>query len=217
MRNKNKENSDEFEFPEDETIEEEETPIGTDIVIVDGIFTNGKTIFSDPNAIPSLYDKSYFGSKTADNKLEIDTMETLILLERKRIRVFNEVQQELSFETIVSQASATEERFWTKYLIYRDLRQRGYVVRMGFGDGIDFRVFPRGATHQEDIAKYFICILAEGDPVQLETLDKITRQTITARKELLLAIIDRLGDPTYYKLEQFKLTPNDSGKGKWEK
>jgi tRNA-intron endonuclease len=217
MPKKDKEDPEEFTFPEDDSPEEEEIVSGPDIIVVDGIFANGKTIIADPNAIPNLYEKSYFGSKTADNKLEIDTMETLMLLERKRIRVFNENQQEITFETVVSQASASDERFWTKYLIYRDLRQRGYIVRMGFGDGIDFRVFPRGAAHQEEIAKYFICILAEGDPVQLETLDRMTRQTITARKELLLAIIDRLGDPTYYKLEQFKLTPNDSVKGKWEK
>ncbi len=54
--------------------------------------------------------------------------------------------------------------------------------------------------------------MAEGDPVQLETLDKITRQAVSSRKELLLAIIDRLGDPTYYKLEQSRLSVNELGK-----
>ena len=35
---------------------------------------------------------------------------------------------------------------------------------------------------------------------------------MSSRKELLLAIIDRLGDPTYYKLEQSRLSVNELGK-----
>jgi tRNA-intron endonuclease len=183
-----------------------------EIIIADGIFHDDKIYIEDPTAISGIYEKSFFGTINNNNTLELEILEALMLMERKRLHLYSESQEMITFEQLVEGASLKDERVWTKYLIYRDLRQRGYVVRMGYGDGLDFRVFPRGAIHQEEIAKYFICILAEGEPVQLETLDKITRQSVSARKELLLAIIDRLGDPTYYKLEQFKLMLNEKGK-----
>jgi len=205
----------EFDIGEDETEEEIDQFPEPSISVVDGQFRNSKVYIADHPSACSIHDQSFFGNFTSDKQLELDLMEALILQERKRIHIYDEQHHEMSFENIIAFAAKSDDRIWTKYLIYRDLRQRGYVVRMGFGDGMDFRVFPRGAQHQEDVAKYFICILPEGDPVQLETLDKITKQSIMARKELLLAIIDRLGDPTYYKLEQFKLTPNDKVKGAW--
>ena len=146
------------------------------MIIADAVHQEDKITVSDPTAIAAIYEKSFFGTMTAQNTLELEILEALLLLERKRFRLYTEDQATITFEDLLSITAGKDERIWTKYLIYRDLRQRGYVVRMGFGDGIDFRVFPRGAIHQEDVAKYFICILAEGDPVQLETLDKITRQ-----------------------------------------
>lgn len=205
----------EFDIGEDEIEDEVDQFPETSVSVVEGVFRIGKVYIADPSSASSIHDQSFFGNFTNDKQLELDLMEALILQERKRIHIYDEQRHEMNFESILTYAAKFDDRIWTKYLIYRDLRQRGYIVRMGFGDGMDFRVFPRGAQHQEDVAKYFICILPEGDPVQLETLDKITKQSIMARKELLLAIIDRLGDPTYYKLEQFKLTPNDKGKGTW--
>ena len=82
------------------------------------------------------------------------------------------------------------------------------MVRLGYGEGIDFRVYPRGSTRSEAIAKYFIFILDEGNSVQLQNLDQITQQTLNARKKLIIVTLDRLGDPTYYHLEQTKLPEN---------
>ena len=89
------------------------------------------------------------GTMTAQNTLELEILEALLLLERKRFRLYTEDQATITFEDLLSITAGKDERIWTKYLIYRDLRQRGYVVRMGFGNGIDFRVFPRGVLSQK--------------------------------------------------------------------
>lgn len=185
------------------------------IDIIDGIFKNNKIkILNSPTA-QSLYEKNYFGTLLPNNSLELDVLEALLLIERSRINIFDENKKEMTAEQILSIVVEEDPRIWVKYLVYRDLRQRGYMVRLGYGEGIDFRVYPRGSTRTEAIAKYFIYILDEGNSVQLQNLDQITQQTLNARKKLIIVTLDRLGDPTYYHLEQTKLPKNSKKEDFW--
>ena len=58
---------------------------------------------------------------------------------------------------------------WVNYLVYRDLRSRGYVVREGFGGGIDFRIYERGA-YGKDTAPYLVLNTQEGKPLPINDL-----------------------------------------------
>jgi tRNA-intron endonuclease len=86
-----------------------------------------------------------------------------------------------------------------------DLRKRGYLVRTGYGDGIDFRVFKRGADFNEDTAKYLIFPVFESNPIELRDLDKISRVAMSSRKDLIIATVDRLSKPTYYSVKKFEI------------
>ena len=185
------------------------------IEIIDGIFKNNKIEISNSPTSQSLYEKNYFGTLLPNNSLELDVLEALLLIERSRINIFDENKKEMTAEQILSIVVEEDPRIWVKYLVYRDLRQRGYMVRLGYGEGIDFRVYPRGSTRSEAIAKYFIYILDEGNSVQLQNLDQITQQTLNARKKLIIVTLDRLGDPTYYHLEQTKLPENSKKEDFW--
>ncbi len=185
------------------------------IEIIDGIFKNNKIEISNSPTAQSLYGKNYFGTLLPNNSLELDVLEALLLIERSRINIFDENKKEMTAEQILSIVVEEDPRIWVKYLVYRDLRQRGYMVRLGYGEGIDFRVYPRGSTRSEAIAKYFIYILDEGNSVQLQNLDQITQQTLNARKKLIIVTLDRLGDPTYYHLEQTKLPENSKKENFW--
>ena len=50
---------------------------------------------------------------------------------------------------------------FTKFIIYRDLRTRGYIAKEGFGFGNDFRVYERGEYFKKP-AKYVIFGINEG-------------------------------------------------------
>ncbi len=183
----------------------------SEFIVVDAMYSEGKIFLPNSATSQQLFEKNYFGNiseKKGIPILELDIIEALLLLERNRLRIINDTGTEITAEEILTQTAKLDERIWVKYLVYRDLRQRGYIVRMGYGDHIDFRVFPRGSTQKSGIAKYFVYILEEGHRIHLQNLDKITAQTLTARKILSLAIVDRLGDITYYLLEQLQFQPN---------
>ncbi|UCD73094.1 MAG: tRNA-intron lyase, partial [Candidatus Bathyarchaeota archaeon] len=91
-----------------------------------------------------------------------------------------------------------------KYLIYRDLKSRGYVVRGGFGWGVDFRVYERG-KYGEVTARYLILSMREGKPISLEDLIRVLRQSQTLKKELVLAVMNRRGEIVYYSISELTL------------
>ncbi|MHA1521134.1 MAG: tRNA-intron lyase [Promethearchaeota archaeon] len=204
---KNEENPKEMTDPTKEETRE--------IIVIKGVLSKDKIIVAyDPTA-QGLHEKSYFGTKLSNDQLELEIIEALLLKERNRIEIFTSTGEEISAEEILARASQLDSQIWIRYLVYRDLRQRGYIARLGYGQDIHFRIFPRGANPTTDIAKYFVYILEEENAVHLDTLDTITTQTLNSRKNLLLATVDRLGDITYYQLEQFKLPHNKKNEKKW--
>jgi tRNA-intron endonuclease, archaea type len=186
-----------------------------EILVFQAHLKNKKIIINDQEAIPEFFEKSYIGSKLADSSLELDIEETLLLMERQRIKVFYGQTLIKTPKNLLIHFDTNNNQIWAKYLVYRDLRQRGYIVRQGYGTDIDFRVFSRGASRTEDVAKYFIYILNEAKPISLDKLHTITAQALKSRKILVLAVVDRLGEPTYYTLDEFHLIENKQKKKVW--
>jgi tRNA-intron endonuclease len=94
-----------------------------------------------------------------------------------------------------------DENAWVHYLVYRDLRSRGYVVREGFGAAIDFRIYERGA-YGKDTASYLILSTQEGKPVPIEDLTGALQQCQSQKKEMILAVMNRRGEIVYYSVSQ---------------
>ncbi len=136
--------------------------------------------------------------------LLLNFYEALYLLDKGLILVKDEKGGEINFQQLLQAAEKTDENAWAKYLVYRDLRSRGYVVREGFGLGIDFRVYERG-EYGKDTAKYLILSLQEGKPMTMEELTQIMRQCQSLKKELILAVMSRRGEIVYYSVSQLTL------------
>ncbi|MFX0096678.1 MAG: tRNA-intron lyase [Candidatus Hodarchaeota archaeon] len=165
--------------------------------ITEGVLIDNNVIVSGEKAT-ATYEAGYYGSILEEEKLGLEIVEALLLIERKRLKVLDEKGQELDFQSILKGTLDVDPRIWTKYLVYRDLRSRGYIVRLGYGSGVDFRVYERGAVLNEDVAKYLIHVVVEGAPLELASLEKIIRAATSSRKKLVLGVVDRQGETTYY-------------------
>lgn len=179
---------------------------------IEGVIEDNKVIISDKEGIEDFYQTSYIGTleknKDGQEIIILEPMEVLLLCERRRILLWedndkNKVQYD--FEKLLEYFTQYDDRLWHKYIIYMDLRKRGYIVRTGYGDGIDFRVFKRGANFEEDSAKYLIYPVYEGTPIELKDLDRISRVAMSSRKDLIVATVDRLSKPIYYSVKKFQI------------
>ncbi len=193
----------------------EDLPEKPEKIQVEGSIEKDKVIILDPKGIQEFYENSYIGTIEKIEKntngqelLIIDAVEVLLLCERKRILVWedNDKNKNLyDFEGLLTYFTQYDERLWQKYIIYMDLRKRGYIVRTGYGEGLDFRVYKRGADFEKDSAKFLIFPVFEGNPIELRDLDKMSRVAMSSRKDLIVATVDRLSKPIYYSVKKFQI------------
>ena len=178
---------------------------------IEGIIRKEKVVISNQEAIEEFYKNSYIGTLVSENDQEIlvlDPLEILLLSERRRILLWEDNdknKRQHDFESLLEHFTKFDDRLWHKYVIYMDLRKRGYIVRTGYGEGIEFRVYKRGADFINDSAKYLIYPVFEGEPIELKDLDKISRVAMSSRKDLIIATVDRLSKAIYYSVKKFQI------------
>ena len=169
---------------------------------IEGALTEKGVKIASKQRIEELKAKGY--GVEENGGLLLNFYEALHLLDKSIVSVKNEKGGEIDFQQLLQVAKKTDENAWAKYLVYRDLRSRGYVVREGFGLGVDFRVYERG-EYGKDTAKYLILSLQEGKPITMEELTQIMRQCQSLKKELILAVMSRRGEIVYYSISQLTL------------
>lgn len=183
---------------------ERETEAGSEaeLKIRASLRENG-VLVSSLGDIEELSSRGYGVSE--NGKLVLAFYEALFLLGRDILQVKDEKNgKEVSFQDLLQRFQLVDEDAWVRYLIYRDLRGRGYVAREGFGMGIDFRVYDRG-EYGKETAKYLIFGVQEGQPVSMEGLARALRYVQSLKKRLVLAVINRRGEVVYYSLSQLTL------------
>ena len=137
-------------------------------------------------------------------ELRLNFYEALYLLDKQMLETEDEQGRNVSFQSLVQRYESVNENAWAGYLVYRDLRSRGYVVREGFGSRVDFRVYDRG-DYSRATAKYLIISVQEGKPTSLEDLTNSLTESLGLKKELVLAVINRRGETVYYSVSELNL------------
>ena len=130
-------------------------------------------------------------------KLVLTPHEAFYLLEKGRITVEGRKKESITFEKLVKSAATKEPALWVKYLVYRDLRDRGYIVRES--QVFDFEIHGKGPMRR------YVYIVYEGGEADLKTLRKLLKRASRDKKDLILAVVDRRTDIVYYSLDFLKV------------
>jgi tRNA-intron endonuclease len=145
-------------------------------------------------------EESGYGAREGRDLLLKD-YEALYLLYSKKLDLEDGSGKKVSFEKLAEIAQRKAGDSWTKFVIYRDLRSRGYIVREGFGFGTDLRVYERG-DYPKKPAKYVVFALDEGIEKGMADLQKSVKEMAKMGKEAIIAVIERRGEVIYYKVSK---------------
>jgi tRNA-intron endonuclease, archaea type len=160
-----------------------------------GVLAEKGVIVTEQSSIDALSSRGY---GALENKVFTLTFyESLYLLDKGMLEIKAEKGKAADFQSLLHCYEAQNENAWVNYLVYRDLRSRGYVVREGFGGGIDFRIYERG-TFGKDTAPYLVLNTQEGKPLPVNDLAGALQQCQSQKKELTLAVMNRRGEIVYY-------------------
>jgi tRNA-intron endonuclease len=166
-----------------------------------GVLTEKGVRIAEKSSVDALSQRGY---GTAENDVfTLAFYEALYLLDKEMLEVKDEKEKAVNFQDLLRCYEDANENAWVNYLVYRDLRSRGYVVREGFGAGTDFRMYERGA-YGEDTASYLILGTQEGKPLPIDDLAKALRHCQSQKKELILAVMNRRGEIVYYSVSSLQ-------------
>jgi len=164
-----------------------------------GVLAKKGVRIAEQSSIDALSQRGY---GTAENDVfTLAFYEALYLLDKALLEVKDEKGRKVDFQALLQSYEKTDANAWVNYLVYRDLRGRGYVVREGFGAGTDFRIYDRGA-YGKDTASYMVLGTQEGKPLPVDDLTKALRHCQSQKKELILAVMNRRGETVYYSVSQ---------------
>ncbi len=153
---------------------------------------------ADPAEAGAIYGRGFFGT-LAGGGLALDRTEAVYLAEMGRLDVRAVAGQTVPWPELFRRSLRVETGFGIRYLVYRDLRQRGYVVRTG-PLPVAFSVLPRGGVLQKTPARYWVEAVSERAPFDLDRLLALTERAQPAKKQLLAGVVDEESDLTYYRL-----------------
>ncbi len=175
------------------------------------ILSNGVVVVLSQREADSLSQDGY-GSRSKSGNLVLTPIEALYLLEKERIEVTDERTREvMSFEELFTRYASSDEMLWNRYLIFKDLRGRGFVIKIDDGEGVEFQVYERGGyTKGEPL--YHIHAVYEG---MVETVGHLgdLLSGLTPGVALKLAVVDRRGEIVYYGLGDLDFGRLGSEKG----
>jgi tRNA intron endonuclease len=120
--------------------------------------------------------------------------EALYLLEKGKMEVEGGGAR-LGFREYLALITRDKPIVWPRYIIYRDLRESGRVVRKGVGETLLYRLYE---TSGQETSKYLVFPLSEGESVEVSRLLDAARQSADKGKVLVLAVVERRGEVVYY-------------------
>ena len=162
----------------------------------------GESVSSNSIEAFSLNKKSNFGEPVGE-KIQYSLSETLFLTEKKRMEVFVK-KEKLTFKELINKSQRIDKRMHVKYPVFKDLRERGYIVKTALKFGADFRVYEKGAKPGKKHAKWVAFCDHESKTFTWHDFSAKNRVAHSTKKNLLIAVVDDEGDVSYYEIKWVK-------------
>jgi tRNA-intron endonuclease len=162
-----------------------------------GYFVGG-ILSSNSSEAHQLMKKNGFG-ELVGGKIQYSLVEGLYLVKNKKMDILIN-NKEVSFEELVKKFQRVDKKFDLKFVVFNDLRKRGYVVKTALKFGADFRVYDKGSKPGQKHAKWVVFVERETNKFSWHDFSAKNRVAHSTKKKLLLAIVDEESSVSYYEV-----------------
>lgn len=167
-----------------------------------GLLCGAKVLVAD-NDLKSQLKQRGFGSDEK-SALVLGLVEACYLSHSGKLEIASK-EEILDFEGFLKYCSKQQKDFYQKFLVYRDLRERGLLVRTGLKFGTDYRVYERGAKLGKGHSIYLVHVVPEEYQCSMAEMARALRLAKTVNKDMIYAIVDGESDITYYMVDRLRL------------
>jgi len=157
-----------------------------------------------------LFIEGYYGkpigiSKPKPNEINVplilDLIEGLYLLSKSKIKIYKD-KKSVTEKELLEICRKEHHNFDKKYTVYRNFRDKGYIVNPGIKFGCDFAVYQKGPGI--DHAPYLVQVYNRNEPISSTDIVLAGRLATTVRKQFILAIPHGENDVDYLALDWWK-------------
>ena len=179
----------------------------------EGILQDDTVLIVEEAEASRLQNKGRFGVPESGGALRLHLLEAIYLVEKERLVVKRPSkapdEKAIEYSELLSTAVKAIQSFEVRYSVYRDLRDRGYILAspglLGRTDGTapewDLEAYSRGnqpgSGSRPDIRVFSI---SERAPMVLGDLVAQVREASKGDRRVLIALVDEEGDATYYEV-----------------
>ena len=136
--------------------------------------------------------------------------EALYLVETKKAEPIKNTKK-LTNQQTISLLSKKQKNFYQKYLVFKYLRKKGYIVKTGLKFGGEFRVYEKKPSKKfrvtegtESLAHATYITYIIDKKINLEEFISKNRIAHSTAKKLLLAVVDSEESITFYETNWIK-------------
>jgi tRNA-intron endonuclease len=165
-----------------------------------GVLSGDHVMIPDQKQGSRLHNRGYYGTPLSGGGLSLELIEAFYLLDEQKLRVFKK-KKELDLQDLLGDITKHEPTFEIKYIVYRDLRTRGLVLKTS--NLSDFVIYDNSSDAKPGSrrqVKYWCQAVSERTPFHIEEISNIVSTANNTKKRLLIAVVDEEGDLTYYEI-----------------
>jgi len=170
---------------------------------VKAVFVSGK-ISSNSTGAQTLFEKSRFGVKQKD-KFVYMLEEAYYLIEKKKMKLFSIDDKEMDGEIFLKKIAPLDKDFLIRYIAFRDLRNKGYIVKSALKFGADFRIYESGKKIDDSHSKWICFCVSENKNLKWRDFASKNRVAHSVKKNLLICVVDQENDVSYYEVSWKKI------------
>ena len=133
--------------------------------------------------------------------LILDLIEGYYLLQKSKISIYK-LKKKITEKEMLQICKNEYHNFDKKFLVYKNFRDKGYIVNPGIKFGCDFAVYQKGPGI--DHAPYLVQVYNTNDSISSTDVVLAGRLATTVRKQFVLAIPHGKNDVGYLALDWWK-------------
>ena len=165
---------------------------------VKAYFSKERVLTESSDLAREFYNQSRYGELLDDGRVQLSLIEALYLIEKKRLLAYDSRNKLIDSDNFMKKAQKSEPNFWVRYAVFKDIRNRGYIIKTALKFGADFRIYDRGVKPGEDHARWVVFPVYEATSLTWHEFSAKNRVAHSTKKRLLLGIVDSENDVTYY-------------------
>ncbi len=168
------------------------------------IYIAGERIFSNSQKAQEIQNSKNLGEKS-QGKVIYSPFEAFYLVETQKAETINtKTNKILKEHELITILSKKHKDFLTKYLVFKALKNKGYLVKTGSKFGAEFRVYDNTNSMNKH-ARWLVYAIKQSEKSNWNEFISKNRIAHSTGKKLLLAIVDSEDNVLFYEVKWMKM------------